>query len=121
MSCQVSSLFSVKFADVAIRFYVLKYFNMADRNSKSVTETLDSRWQANYEALKAYVAETGHFPGKHTRLNNWCRYQRKRINAGTLPADRRAMFEELAASRQCLQCKSSTTSEDPAQGKLFCE
>lgn len=84
-------------------------------------ETLDSRWQANFEALKAYVAETGHFPGKHTRLNNWCRYQRKRINAGTLPADRRAMFEELAAIRQCLQSNTPTASEDPAQGKLFCE
>ena len=77
-------------------------------------ETLDSRWLANYEALKAYVAETGHFPGKHTRLNNWCRYQRKRINAGTLPADRRAMFEELAAIRQCRQGKILATPEESA-------
>lgn len=56
-------------------------------------------WQTNFEELKAYVAQTGHFPGKHTRLNNWCRYQRKRIKAGLMPEDQRAQFEELAASR----------------------
>lgn len=25
----------------------------------------------NFEALKAHVAETGHFPITHTQLNNW--------------------------------------------------
>lgn len=25
-------------------------------------------WMANYEALKTYVVERGHFPQKHTRL-----------------------------------------------------
>lgn len=59
----------------------------------------EERWQSNYEALKAHVARTGHFPGKHTRLNNWCRYQRKRIKAGIMPDEQRALFEELAASR----------------------
>lgn len=56
-------------------------------------------WQTNFEELKSYVAQTRHFPGKHTRLNNWCRYQRKRIEAGLMPEDQRAKFEELAASR----------------------
>lgn len=56
-------------------------------------------WQTNFEELKTYVAQTGHFPGKHTRLNNWCRYQRKRIKAGLMPEDQREQFEELAASR----------------------
>ena len=28
---------------------------------------------ANYEALKAHVERTGHFPNKHTALNNFCR------------------------------------------------
>lgn len=56
-------------------------------------------WNKNFEALKTYVAETGHFPGKHTRMNNWCRYQRKRIKAGTLPDEQKRLLEELAGSR----------------------
>lgn len=35
----------------------------------------------NYEALKAHVAITGHLPDKHSTLNNWVRYQRKRMKA----------------------------------------
>lgn len=59
----------------------------------------DERWLANYEALKAHVSETGHFCDKHSRLNNWVRYQRKCIKAGTLEDWKRELFEELAASR----------------------
>ena len=29
--------------------------------------TNEERWLANYEALKAHVAETGHFPNKHDK------------------------------------------------------
>lgn len=54
---------------------------------------------ANYEAIKAYVAETGHFPDKHSVGNNWGRYQRKCIKAGALEDWKRELFEELAASR----------------------
>ena len=56
-------------------------------------------WQANYEAFKAHVGTEGSFPEKHTRLNNWCRYQCKRIKGGTMPAEQKALFEALAASR----------------------
>lgn len=70
-------------------------------------------WQTNFEELKAYVAQTGHFPGKHTRLNNWCRYQRKRIKVGLMPEDQRAQFEELAASRSdCRSNRRSRSNED---------
>lgn len=56
-------------------------------------------WQKNFEELKAHVAQTGHFPNKHTRLNNWCRYQRKRMKNGTMPQKQQLLFESLAASR----------------------
>ena len=59
----------------------------------------DAKWHQNYEALKVHVAETGHFCDKHSRLNNWARYQRKCIKAGTLEDWKRELFEELAASR----------------------
>ena len=58
-----------------------------------------SSWQTNFEALKAHVAKTGHFPNKHTKLNNWCRYQRKRMKAGLMPEEQKVLFEALAASR----------------------
>lgn len=61
--------------------------------------TNPDNWQANFEALKGHVAQTGLFPNKHTKLNNWCRYQRKRIKAGIMPVGQRNLFEQLAASR----------------------
>jgi len=56
-------------------------------------------WLSNFEDLKAHVAQTGHFPNKHTKLNNWCRYQRKRIKTGLIPKEQRMLFETLAATR----------------------
>lgn len=64
-----------------------------------MVSTRDDIWYSNFEALKAHVAETGHFPNKHTKLNNWCRYQRKRIKYGNMPDEQRILFEELAAKR----------------------
>lgn len=54
-------------------------------------------WFSNFEALKVHVAETEHFPNKHTKLNNWCQYQRKRMKAGLTPEEQRVLFEALAA------------------------
>ncbi len=59
----------------------------------------EEKWLANYEALKAHVLKTGHFPNKHDKRLNWARYQRKCIKAGTLEDWKRELFEELAASR----------------------
>lgn len=59
----------------------------------------EDKWMTNYEALKAHVAITGHFPDKHSTLNNWCRYQRKRIKAGIMSEEQMRLFQELADSR----------------------
>lgn len=59
----------------------------------------DEKWMANYEALKAHVSETGHFPDKHTIGNIWVRYQRKRLKAGLMTEEQKRLFEELATSR----------------------
>ena len=37
----------------------------------------EDKWFENYEAVKAHVALSGHFPDKHSIGNNWYRYQRK--------------------------------------------
>lgn len=59
----------------------------------------EDNWLANFEALKAHVAITGHFPDKHSTLNNWVKYQRKRMKAGIMPEEQMRMFLELAESR----------------------
>ena len=72
---------------------------MASKNGFDKLTNRDEKWMANFEALKAHVAETGHFPNKHTQLNNWVRYQRKRIKAGTMPEDQLNLFNEIASAR----------------------
>lgn len=59
----------------------------------------EENWMTNFETLKAHVAVTGHFPDKHSTLNNWVRYQRKRMKAGIMPEEQMRMFLELAESR----------------------
>lgn len=60
-------------------------------------------WRENFEALKRYVLERGHLPDKHVVENrallNWAKYNRKKIKAGTLDADKVQLFEELLALR----------------------
>ena len=52
----------------------------------------DAVWRENYEALRRYVLERGHLPDKHVVENrallNWAKYNRKKIKAGTLDADK---------------------------------
>ena len=63
----------------------------------------DAVWRANYEALKRYVLERGYLPDKHVVENrallNWAKYNRKKIKAGTLEADKVQLFEALLALR----------------------
>ena len=63
----------------------------------------DAVWRENYEALRRYVLERGHLPDKHVVENrallNWAKYNRKKIKAGTLDADKAQLFEELLALR----------------------
>ena len=63
-----------------------------------VTKNKD-KWLAKYEALREYVLEHGHFCEKHSQLNNWVKYQRKRIKAGTMPEEQKRLFQELCAMR----------------------
>ena len=63
----------------------------------------DAVCRENYEALKRYVLERGHLPDKHVVENrallNWAKYNRKKIKAGTLEADKVQLFEALLALR----------------------
>lgn len=68
-----------------------------------MTSKSESNWYQNYDALKAYIIERGHLPDEHVVENrallSWAKYQRKKINEGTLDAEKRELFESLLASR----------------------
>ena len=57
------------------------------------------RWYLNYEALKAHVLETGHFPNKHDKRLNWYKYNAKLIKQGKLSPEREQMNHELEEMR----------------------
>ena len=63
----------------------------------------DEKWMANYEALKVYIEEHGHLPGKHkieSRGLLWfAKYTRKKIKEGKLDDEKRELFEALLAGR----------------------
>lgn len=59
----------------------------------------EDNWMRRYEELKAHVQVTGHFANKHTRLNTWVKYQRKRMKAGQMSPEQLRLFTELADSR----------------------
>lgn len=83
----------------------------------------EENWLTNFEALTAHVAVTGHFPDKHSTLNNWVRYQRKRMKAGIMPVEQMRLFLELAESRSREHMggrrKASHVNENEGVSKVF--
>lgn len=71
----------------------------------------EENWKIHFNELKDHVAITGHFPDKHSTLNNWVRYQRKRIKAGLMTEEQQVLFEELAANRSMSHTGGGTYSE----------
>lgn len=63
----------------------------------------ESRWLANYDALRAQVLETGHFPNRakieSRGLLNWYKYNTKLIKQGKLSPEREEMIHELEKMR----------------------
>lgn len=61
--------------------------------------TNEERWLANYDALKAHVFETGHFPNKHDKRLNWYKYNAKLIKQRKLSPEREQMIHEVESMR----------------------
>lgn len=59
----------------------------------------EENWLANYEALKAHVLDTGHFPNKPDKRLNWYKYNAKLIKQGKLSPEREQMIHELEEMR----------------------
>lgn len=68
-----------------------------------MAEKTDSKWLANFESLKAYIAEHHHLPPKSATDGKWmlnfAKYTRKKIKEGTIDDWKREMFESLMAER----------------------
>lgn len=72
----------------------------------------EERWLANFESLKAHVAETGYFPNKHDKRLNWYKYNAKLIKQGKLSPEREQMIHELEKMR----CGEHTGGRKPKGG-----
>lgn len=63
----------------------------------------ESRWNQNYEALRQWTLEHGHFPNRAKiegrGLLNWYKYNAKLIKQGKLSPEREEMIHELEEMR----------------------
>ena len=61
--------------------------------------TQDEKWQAKYDEVVAFIKKNHRNPSKYVDeergLVNWCKHQRKIINAGGMKPERVKKFEEL--------------------------
>lgn len=61
--------------------------------------TQDEKWQAKYNEVITFINNNHRNPSKYVDeergLVNWCKHQRKVINAGGMTPDRLKKFEKL--------------------------
>ena len=64
---------------------------------KSMTQ--DERWLARYNEVKKFIVTNHRNPSKYAPeergMVNWCKQQRKLVNAGALKDERMEKFREL--------------------------
>ena len=63
--------------------------------------TQDERWQKRYEEVVGFIKANHRNPSRHRieehDMLNWCKANRKAMNAGKMKAERVEMFKELLA------------------------
>lgn len=63
--------------------------------------TQEEKWRAKYDELAGFIKKNHRNPSKcvdeERGLVNWCKHQRKIINAGGMKEERVKMFEKLQA------------------------
>ena len=61
--------------------------------------TQEEKWMKNYEDVVGFIKKNHRNPSKYCAeeraLVNWCKHQRKIINAGEMKPERIEMFEKL--------------------------
>ena len=68
-----------------------------------MTYNNDLKWMKNYNLLKEYILQRGHWPDKHVEENrnllSWAKYNRKKIKSGTLEEWKTKLFLNLLDMR----------------------
>lgn len=71
--------------------------DMGEGGQKSMTQ--DEKWLAKYDEVVGFIKSNHRNPSKYVdeerNLVNWCKHQRKIINAGEMKPERMKMFERL--------------------------
>ena len=66
--------------------------------------TQEEKWMKNYEEVVTFIKTNKRNPSKYVpeekTMVNWCKQQRKLINAGLLMPHRVEMFEKLQGLRE---------------------
>lgn len=71
--------------------------DMGEGGYKGMTQ--EEKWQAKYEEVVGFIEKNHRNPSKYEDeergLVNWCKHQRKLINAGEMKPERVKMFEKM--------------------------
>ena len=59
----------------------------------------DENWLAKYTALREHVEAHGHLTDRHTQLNHWWKYQKKKRKEGKLTEEQEGLLDELMELR----------------------
>lgn len=61
--------------------------------------TNQERWLAKYNALRDHVETHGHLTDRHTQLNHWWKYQKKKRKEGKLTEKQCRLLDDLLSLR----------------------
>ena len=64
----------------------------------------DERWEKRYDEVRVFILKNKRNPSKYVPeergMVNWCKQQRKLVNAGTLKPERVDAFKQLLAKME---------------------
>lgn len=59
----------------------------------------EDNWLSKYTALREHVETHGYLTDRHTQLNHWWKYQKKKRKEGKLTEDQERLLDELMGLR----------------------
>lgn len=62
-------------------------------------EKNEENWLAKYTALREHVEAHGHLTDRHTQLNHWWKYQKKKRKEGKLTEEQCRLLDGLITLR----------------------
>ena len=59
----------------------------------------EENWTAKYTALREHVETHGHLTERHSQLNHWWKYQKKKRKEGKLSEEQCQLLDEIISLR----------------------